>query len=265
MISNKNRSNAYLCAMVVTLVSDWNKSDYYTGALQGALTGLATLQVISQQINSFDVRMGMFVLRRVFPHYPAGTVHIMAVQAQSTDTLPMCLVFYDGHYFITVNDGRLSLLFDHEPQWVRAICASDSSFSELECYVKGVRAIVADKIEEWTLPARMKTEVVQCAVAEKDFIVGQVIYIDSYGNAITNITRSVFEKSGAGRPFHLYVQGPYTKITHLSTQYGGVRPGELIALFNSADLLEIAVYLGNLAVLESLSLYAEIQIQFHNG
>jgi len=45
-------------------------------------------------------------------------------------------------------------------------------------------------------------------------------------------------------------------------QYGGVRPGELQALFNSAGLLELCIYLGNLAVLENVSLYDEIQIQF---
>lgn len=80
MISSNNRPIAYLCTMLVTLVSDWNKSDYYTGALQGALTGMATLQIITQQINAYNVRMGMFVLRQVYPHYPKGTAHIMAVQ-----------------------------------------------------------------------------------------------------------------------------------------------------------------------------------------
>ncbi|HNY24492.1 MAG TPA: hypothetical protein PKM89_06970, partial [Bacteroidales bacterium] len=73
---------------------------------------------------------------------------------------------------------------------------------------------------------------------------------------------ALFEKTGRGRAFRIYIQGPYTKVERMWHQYGGVRPGELQALFNSAGLLELCIYLGNLAVLENVSLYDEIQIQF---
>ena len=119
-----------------------------------------------------------------------------------------------------------------------------------------------DKLQEMTLPADMKTEVRPSAVAEKDYIMGQVIYIDSYGNAITNISRSLFDRVGAGRDFRIFLQGPYTRIEKISDSYGGVRPGQLLALFNSVNLLELAVFMGSLATLENIGIYDEIQIQF---
>jgi len=247
---------------VVTVTSDWSKRDFYAGALVGGLLGLASVYEITHQIHPFDVRMGVFVLRQAFTRFPAGSMHILAVQAQATDQLPMSVAFYQGHYFITVNDGRFSLLFDNEPQWIRAVYAAPGTFSEQEAYIKAVRAIVEDKLQEMTLPADMKTEVRPSAVAEKDYIMGQVIYIDSYGNAITNISRSLFDRMGAGRDFRIFLQGPYTRIEKISDSYGGVRPGQLLALFNSVNLLELAVFMGSLATLENIGIYDEIQIQF---
>lgn len=246
----------------VTLISDWKQEDYYLGALQGGLVGVAALHVITNRINPFDVRMGAFVLRQVFARFPQGTIHILAVMAQCTDELPMSISYYRGHYFITVNDGRLSLLFDTPPQWVRAVLTAPSTFSEVDAYLKAVHALAENKLEERTLPTQMKTEVVHGVVAEQHYLIGQVIYIDSYGNAITNISRHLFDKTGGGRPFRIFVQGPYNTVTRISDAYGGVRPGELQALFNSAQLLELSLYMGNLATVESVSLYTEIQIQF---
>ncbi|MDD4920348.1 MAG: SAM-dependent chlorinase/fluorinase [Bacteroidales bacterium] len=247
---------------VVTVTSDWNKHDFYAGVLEGGLLGIAPVYQITHQIHPFDVRMGVFVLRQAYNRYPSGSIHILAVQAQATDQLPMSVAYYQEHYFITVNDGRFSLLFDHEPQWIRAVYAAQGTFSELDAYIKAVKAIVEDKLGEMTLPADMKTEVRPSAVAEKDYIMGQVIYIDSYGNAITNVSRSLFNKVGAGRDFRIFLQGPYNRIEKISDSYGGVRPGQLLALFNSADLLELAVFMGSLATLENIGLYDDIQIQF---
>lgn len=247
---------------VVTLTSDWKRQDYYPGILKGELLGMASLVTITNEINPFDVRMGVFVLRQVFRYYPNGTIHLLAVQAQATDQMPMAVAFYEQQYFISINDGRFSLLFDSGPEWIRAICTSVHTMAEVEAYVKGIRAVVEDKLNVMTLPAEMMTEVNPSPVSEENYIMGQVIYIDSYGNAITNVTRALFEKTGRGRAFRIYIQGPYTKVERMWHQYGGVRPGELQALFNSAGLLELCIYLGNLAVLENVSLYDEIQIQF---
>ena len=249
---------------VVTVTSDWNKRDYYAGALEGGLLGIAALYVITHHIQPFDVRMGVFVLRQSYFRYPPGSMHILAVQAQATDRLPMSVALYRGHYFITVNDGRFSLLFDGEPEWIRAVYWAPGTFSEVEAYIKAVRAVVEGNLEDRTLPAEMKTEVRPSAVAEKDYIMGQVIYIDSYGNAITNISRALFDKVGSGRRCLIFLQGPYTRIEKLSDGYGGVRPGELLALFNSAGFLELAVFMGNLSSLENIGLYDEIQVQFSN-
>lgn len=249
---------------IVTITSDWSKQDYYAAALEGSLLGTASVYEISHNIQPFDVRMGMYVLKQTYKKFPAGSIHILAIQAQATDQMPMSVALYKGHYFITVNDGRLSLLFDGHPDWIRAVVHKEGTFSELEMYVKGVKAIVDGRLEDRTLPTEMRTETEQVPVAENDYILGQVVYIDSYGNAITNITKTLFEKIGKGRDFAVFLQGPYTRIEKISTHYTAVRPGQLVAVFNSAENLELAICMGNLALLESLNVYDQIHIQFYN-
>lgn len=240
---------------IVTVTSDWSKRDYYAAALEGSLLGVASLYEISHHIQPFDVRMGVYVLKQAYSKFPAGSIHILAIQAQATDQMPMSIALYRKHYFITVNDGRFSLLFDENPEWIRALVHREDTFSELETYVKGVKAIVEGVLDDRTLPTEMKTETRQDPVAEKDYLLGQVVYIDSYGNAITNISKTLFEKIGKGRRFNIFLQGPYTRIEKISTHYTKVRPGHLVALFNAADCLELAICMGNLAALENLAVY----------
>lgn len=99
---------------------------------------------------------------------------------------------------------------------------------------------------------------------DRQGINGQVVYIDSYGNAITNIGRELFDKAGGGRPFEIILHTPSTKITTLANYYGDAAPGELLGLFNSAGYLEFAVNKGNLAQLESIATGASVRIKFSN-
>jgi S-adenosylmethionine hydrolase len=61
------------------------------------------------------------------------------------------------------------------------------------------------------------------------------------------------------------VAGPYSKIRKISSSYFSHDPGEIFALFNSLGLLEIAVYQGNMAVLENIDTSTEIKIRFENS
>ena len=91
------------------------------------------------------------------------------------------------------------------------------------------------------------------ATIEDNSITGTVIYIDSYGDAITNISRELFERIGKGRAFEIYVQSKHYKITELNTYYSETTEGDLLALFNSVGLLEIAIRNGSAKELLNLN------------
>ena len=93
---------------------------------------------------------------------------------------------------------------------------------------------------------------------------GSVVYIDSFRNAITNISRELFDQIRKGRPFDIFIQSNYYKINRLNKNYHDSSTGELLALFNSLGLLEIAINSGNAADLLNLSINSVVRIKFYD-
>jgi len=253
---------------IVTLTSDWNLHDYYTGSLKGAIHARCPnteVIEISNQIRSFDVAQCAFVLRYAFAHFPQGTIHLMAVQSEPEPLVPMVIVSHRAHFFVGLNDGRFSLLFDDPPAEAAAlpVPVGPHSFAALPLFTQAVAAIVEKSIERETKPCNLSAESLSHPVYNSLEIVGRVIYIDSYGNAMTNIGRALFLRVSQGRPFEIFVRGPYTKLSGIVGAYNEVAPGKMLALFNSTGYLEIALNKANLAQLESIDTHSEVRIKFY--
>jgi S-adenosyl-L-methionine hydrolase (adenosine-forming) len=273
--SGKCIKNSYLCIInftrmtIVTVTSDWKNCDYYTGGLRGSLislsSGLSVVEV-TNSIPCFDVLQEIFILRSVFRHFPESSIHLLGVMSEPSPNAPMVIVFGDGHYFVGVNDGRFSLLFENPPSVCFEILKFNempfSSFMSLELFREAVDIILTNSFEKRTKICNLKRESSPGVVHNPNLIVGRVVYSDSLGNAITNIEKRLFDSIHKGRDFTIFVQGPYTKINRISRGYNDSSPGELIALFNSLGYLELAVNQGNITTLESLNPSSEIRIKF---
>jgi Uncharacterized conserved protein len=253
----------------VSLTSDWCRDDYYTGSLKGALLSRCqnlSIVEISSQIRRFDVGQCMFVLRHSFRHFPSGSIHLIAVQSEPEPLLPMVVVSAEGHYFVGLNDGRFSLLLDSPPETAYAlpVPGEPCSFAALPLFVEAVAAICQDRLEELGRPCPLRSELLGRAAYDSSEIVGRVMYIDSYGNAHSNISRTLFLKVSRGRAFEIFVKGPSLKLDRISGNYYGQRPGTPLALFNTTGQLEIALQGASLADIESIDTHTEIRIKFYD-
>ncbi len=254
---------------VVTITSDWNKGDYYSGVLKGALlSSLSGISVvdITNSVPGFDVLQEIFILRATYPRFPQSTIHLMGVMSEPSPGNPMVIVCGEGHYFIGINDGRFSLLLDNPPPVCFEIITDgetlSASFASVDLFVRGVGIILSNSFESQTTICNLKRETAAGIVHDKNTITGRVIYCDSFGNAITNIPRTLFDSLHNGRNFTIFVQGPYTKIKKISRGYYDSFPGEPIALFNSLGLLELAVNQGDITKLENLTPSSQVKIKF---
>jgi len=263
---------------IVTITSDWNQHDYYSGSLKGAIrAGCPNVEVvdISHHIRSFDVAQCAFVLRHSFAHFPAGSIHLMAVQSEPKPLIPIVIVSHRLHWFVGLNDGRFSLLFDDPPAEAAAmpVPAGPHSFAALKLFTSAVAAIVEGRLEKETKPCLLVTELYGHPVYNSREIVGRVIYVDSYGNAVTNINRALFLRvaqagmtaQGRPRPFEIFLRGPSTKLSGIVGTYDDVEAGKMLALFNSTGYLELAINRANLAQLENLDTHTEVRIKFYES
>lgn len=253
---------------IVTITSDWKNGDYYLGALKGTLISLSTdIRVvdITNSIPSFDVLQEIFILKSTFGHFPDSSIHLMGVMSEPRPGVPMVILFHKGHYFVGLNDGRFSLLFNPPPPICFEILKgreTSGAFSTLNLFREAVDIILTNTFEKRTVACDTVKETITGVVTTQDAITGRVLYCDSFGNAVTNIEISLFDKVRKGRNFTIYVQGPYMKIGKISRGYYDSRPGEVIALFNSLELLEIAVNQGDVTKLENLTPSSEIRVKF---
>jgi S-adenosylmethionine hydrolase len=255
----------------VTLTTDWNKDDYYTGAVRGAIVsscGDVQVVTLSNSVRPYSVSEAAFIVRNSCYHYPEGSVHIIAVGSEPSPGGRLLAAKIDGHYFLTADNGILGLLGDSESAEVVAIGRSEGnlaeSFPALTYFSKtACRIIQGAPFSKLGSPVTdYKKQVPLRATLDNNTITGTVIYIDSYGNAITNITRELFDRFGMEREFTIYVQSKHYRITRLNRYYSETTGGDLLALFNSIDLLEVAIRNGSARDLLNLNTDSTVRVEF---
>lgn len=253
---------------IITIISDWNSNDYYSASIKGSILNKwpeAKIVDISNQVPAFNIAQAAFQLKFSYLHFPKGSVHIIAVNSETSENRPYVAVKANGHFFVGNDNGIFGLLLDDEPEEVVALKNTDAGpFPELVVFADAATAIAksGNLADIGTKYAGLYRQVPMLPAIEESVINGSVVYIDSYKNAITNITSELFERIGKGRPFEIYVQSNHYKIKRINRSYSESSLGEMLALFNSIDLLEIAINRGKAADLLNLSLNSPIRIKF---
>jgi S-adenosylmethionine hydrolase len=256
---------------IVTLTSDWNSDDYYSAAVKGKILCLCPdTQVIdiTNHVPAFNIALAAFQLKHAFSHFPAGTIHIIAVNNETKEKRPYIALKAGDHYFIGYDNGIFGLLLEQEPEEVVYIDNADAgTFPELSVFAAAACEIIrSGKLSGLgSKYSQYYKQVPMLPTIDESVINGGVIYIDSYRNAFTNISRELFDQIGKGRSFEIFVQSNHNRIERLNLNYGDSSLGEMLALFNSLNLLEIAINGGNAADLLNLSLNSSVRIKFRES
>lgn len=259
---------------IITLTSDWIENDYYVASLKGKLLSKcpdSKIVDINHRIRRFNTAQAAFVVRNSYPSFPENTIHIIAVNSEPEEGGQLLAARMANQYFVCADNGMLGLLGGPEPELVvRLDDRSDNqstSFVSLSIFAEVACALATGTpLKELGIPTdQFNKQVPLRPTIEDHRITGSVIHIDSYENAITNISKDLFERIGKGLPYRIFVQSKHYKIEKISKRYNQVPPGELLAIFNSAGLLEIAMRNGNAASLLKLNTSSTIRVEFKAG
>ncbi|MEM9052903.1 MAG: SAM-dependent chlorinase/fluorinase [Bacteroidota bacterium] len=236
---------------IVTLTSDLNTKDYYLAAVKAAVYSQipdVKWVDISNHIPPFDMAKAAFVLKNVWKEFPEGTIHIVGVASDWSRETPYAIVKVKGQYFIGTDNGFFSLLFpeDIEVEWIRNLKLNgdeDLSFPTKSIFVSAAAKIAGkEELDTFTVEVEgYKRRPLPIPVVEPDNLRGMAIYIDSYGNVITNITRDLFEREVGSKPFNIVVRRGDADLNKISRTYNEVPQGEKVALFTEEGFLEIAI------------------------
>lgn len=271
----------------ITLTTDFGIKDHFVSAVKGAIFTLlpeARIVDISHQISPFNITETAYILKNAYKNFPKGTIHVIGVDSEITPENKHIALLLDGHYFVCPDNGIVSMIASEiNPEKIVEINIHDrieSSFSVLDVFVNvachiargGTLEVIGRPLAEITKMVELQPQIVS-----ESKIIGSVIYIDNYGNVISNINKELFNKVGKGRKFTLSagrynfkkVLNKYSDIVDFSLPVNERSvAGNKLALFNSGDYLEIALYKSNLqtvggaSTLLGLDYRSSISIEF---
>lgn len=256
---------------IITLTTDFSTSDAYVGAMKGAMFSVCpdvTIVDITHQIPPQDVLKAAFVLRSAYRYFPKETVHVVVVDPGVGSERRRIAMRCGDYYFIGPDNGvftypvrelgvaacveldvpeRLGwrgVTFDGRdvfgPAAARIACGA--SLSEIGRHVEN--PVLLDIAEP---------------VIGDDRVEGEIIYIDSFGNCVSNI--GVGDIEHLGDAVEVCVDGH--KVGCLRNTYADVSVDEVLALVNSVELVEIAVNRGSAE--ESLNIRVGSRVVVYRG
>ncbi len=247
---------------IITLTTDFGEKDHFAGAIKGAIySELPEVRIvdISHSVSPFNVPEAAYIIMNAYSSFPKGTIHVIGIDSELNPENKHIAVQLDDHFFICANNGIMSMICSEiAPQKIVEINIHDrvaTSFPVLDVFVnvachiaRGGTLEIIGKVIDTIKPIK---NLIPFVNDEKTQIIGSVIYIDNYGNVITNIKRKFFENVQKTRRFEISARN--YKFKKIYEKYSDAinfdlpedkryHEGMGLVVFNSSGYLEIAVY-----------------------
>lgn len=250
---------------IITLTTDFGTKDHFVGAIKGTIYSElpdARIVDISHEISPFNITETAYILKNAYKSFPEGSIHIIGVDSELNEENKHIALKLDNHFFICPDNGVISLLASEiQPEKIVEINIHDvveTSFPVLDVFVKvachisrgGTLEVIGKIIPEF----KKLKELQPVITSDNNTISGNIIYVDNYGNSISNINKKLFQEVGKGRSFEVTANRYTFKVIY--SKYSDIidfslpkeqrqKDGSKMTIFNSANYLEIAMYRSN--------------------
>ncbi len=239
---------------IITLTTDFGLADPYVGAIKGVILRIvpsATLIDLTHQIAPQNVRHAAYLLGRVVPYYPHGTVHLVVVDPGVGSLRRPLAVATEEAYFVGPDNGVLSYALCNPSAQAFALDRPEYWLPEPSntFHARDIFAPVAAHLAQGVSIAELGSPVSESVCLplpephriSDTHLQGEVVYVDVFGNLITNLPGDWL----SGREWAIRT-GDAT-IIGIQRAYADVAEGAPLALVSSAGTLEIAVRDGSAA------------------
>ncbi len=230
---------------LITLLTDFGTADGYVAEIKGVLYSLApgaTVVDLTHEVPPHDTELARLAVARFWRRFPVHTVHLVVVDPGVGTSRAAVAVQSDGRYLVGPDNGVLSpalLLGDAQvvrlpvsPNAARTFHGRDVFAPAAAALANGATLASLGTAHDAPIVRRTREPVKR----DDGAILGEVIAIDRFGNAITNL---IGVRAGvvaaAGRPIAV------------RATYADVAAGQPVALVGSSGLLEVAVRDGSAA------------------
>ena len=254
--------------MLITLLTDFGTDSHYIASMKGVILSIchdAVITDITHSIARGDIEEAAFILSRTYSLFPPETIHTVVVDPQvGTDRKPL-IVKTEDYFFVAPDNGVLSYIFyDYEPAKVfhadnknfwRNKISSTFHGRDIFAPVAAHLASGADIDKIGTLTSEyVKNIIPEIKITERQ-ITGSVIFIDRFGNCITNIPARLIKN----KKVSIHIKNLF--IDRLSTTFASVGSNSILAYIGSSEMLEIGINSGSAADDLEITKGTEVNIQ----
>jgi S-adenosylmethionine hydrolase len=240
---------------LITLTTDFGTKSPYVAAMKGVLLKSnpgAVLMDLTHEVPPQNVRYAGFFLAGALPYFPNPAVHLVVVDPGVGSQRAILCVDLAGCQLIGPDNGfwrPLSRRLQAEPKVYRVdgerlqLPERSHTFHGRDRMAPVAARLsmgyapesLGERTDDWVDLEERVPEVIG------DEIHGEVVFVDGFGNLITNISSEYLQR--IARPFVVEIAGK--TLCEFKNTYSDVRPGTALVLLSSFDLLEIAICQGN--------------------
>lgn len=240
---------------IITLTTDFGTQDWFAGTMKGVILGIApraAIVDITHDIPAGDIRAGAFALAAGYQFFPKGTVHVAVVDPGVGGARKAIAVQTANYFFVGPDNGVLS------PALAREKIKTVHRLENTNYFLRPVSHTFHGRDIFAPIAAHLsrRVSIRKLGAAQKDFtglswpqprvqrnrIEGEIVFIDRFGNAITNIESAVLNA-----PNHLEVLAGRKRLCPVRTFYQSVPVSRAVAVPGSSGFLEIAINGGSAA------------------
>lgn len=237
---------------VVTLTTDFGSVDGYSGIVKGVLIGLApqvSIVDISHEVKRWDIKAAAWILANSYQYFPSGTVHLAVVDpGVGTSRRPIAIVCRSGA-FVGPDNGIFSFVLDRERDaqaytltnadtWLKPVSATFHArdiFAPVAARLaSGWQAESLGEITDMETLVRLPVPPLR---SQLGCLEGEVVYVDCFGNLISNIPASMVSPGA-----RCFLDG--RALGALAVTYDSAPAGSVVVIAGSHGFIEIAMSQG---------------------
>lgn len=246
---------------IITLTTDFGYREPLSAILKGVILGInpeARIMDLTHGVSKYNVREAALIIGMSFREFPSRTIHVVVIDPGVGSQRRPLLVAAQDHFFVGPDNGVFSVIYNESERLrVLHITAEHYFRPERSATFHGrdifapVAAWLSKGIDEANFGEEIsdyvRFHVPSPSKPSETALEGEVIYIDTFGNAMTNIKGKDLESLRALKAdgtMRITIKG---KEIGFKEFYSQAQDRELYALIDSMGYLELFVYRGNSA------------------
>ncbi len=242
---------------IIALLTDFGYEDYTISEMKAVILSIARnaeIIDISHSIPSYDIHIGAFILSLVAPYFPEKTIFVAVVDPTVGSSRKPIIIETKEKIFIGPDNGLLSIAA--EKIGIKSVYEISEKFlpkRETETFHgRDIFSVIAGYIAKGIKPSKLGIRIdnfvkiqEEKALIEKNKIIAKVLYIDKFGNIITNITKKDIDNIYSANNIYKIVFKEKVIEAPLKKYYSEVPEKSPLLVFGGTGFLEISINLGN--------------------